>query len=252
MTAPRLIFFCMVFLLLCSPAVASDLTKIQRSVAKEPAYRTSPRYCLLVFGSEAKTRVWLILDGDILYVDRNGSGDLTEQGKKMVGKPRVQELEREKLTVFDFDIWPVEELSSGKKYSVALKDVCKSNNRRQSVSGRMFVQLDKNLTQYIALEFGRSAKDAPIIHFGGPLTLELANGFQNDNRLVRGKKPRDLFFLVGTRGVGDATGAGDPPYASIMTASVPDGLCPIVELDFPSKTVGAPPIKIQVRITKRC
>src|SRR4029453_11953400 len=37
---------------------------------------------LLVFGPEAKTRVWLVVDGDDLYVDANANGDLTEAGEK--------------------------------------------------------------------------------------------------------------------------------------------------------------------------
>src|SRR5262249_33364712 len=56
-------------------ADAADLTKVDRSIAKEPTYQTTtPRYCLLVFGPEAKSRVWLVQDGDVLYVDRNGNG----------------------------------------------------------------------------------------------------------------------------------------------------------------------------------
>src|SRR6516164_5027781 len=64
----------------------ADLTKIDRTIAKEPAYKSKPKYCLLVFGSEAKTRVWLVLDGDALYVDRNGNGDLTEPGEKVIAE----------------------------------------------------------------------------------------------------------------------------------------------------------------------
>jgi hypothetical protein len=64
------------------PATAADLTRVDRSIGKEPAYKTkSPRYCLLVFGREADYRVWLVLDGDTLYVDRNGNGDLTGAGE---------------------------------------------------------------------------------------------------------------------------------------------------------------------------
>src|SRR5438067_1165710 len=75
-------------LLLC-PAVASaaDLSKIDRSITREPAYKGKPKYCLLVFGPEAKTKVWLVLDGDTLYVDRNGNGDLTENGERVAMPP---------------------------------------------------------------------------------------------------------------------------------------------------------------------
>jgi hypothetical protein len=64
-------------------AVAADLRAVERRLVKEPAYQKTPLYCLLVFGPEAKTRVWLVLDGDVLYVDRNGSGDLTEAGERL-------------------------------------------------------------------------------------------------------------------------------------------------------------------------
>ena len=58
-------------LAVCFSAVTArgaDLTKIDRKIAKEPAYQNEPKYCLLVFGPEAKTRVWLVLDNDTLYV----------------------------------------------------------------------------------------------------------------------------------------------------------------------------------------
>src|SRR5262245_59581048 len=81
--------------LFLSPAVAADLTKIERVICKEPIYQSkSPKYCLLVFGPEAETRVWLVLDlvsepweadggKNALHVDRNGNGDLTERGKRV-------------------------------------------------------------------------------------------------------------------------------------------------------------------------
>src|SRR5262249_30054469 len=63
--------------------------QIDRTIAKEPAYRTSdPRYGLLVFGPDGKDRVWLVSDGDVLYVDRNGSGDLTDPADKVAAEAR--------------------------------------------------------------------------------------------------------------------------------------------------------------------
>src|SRR5205823_3606456 len=71
---------------LALPAPAAELTRVDRRIVKEPAYQAKPRYCLLVFGPEAKTRVWLVLDGPTLYVDRNGNGDLTDAGEKVAAK----------------------------------------------------------------------------------------------------------------------------------------------------------------------
>src|SRR5436189_297280 len=71
-------------LLLTAPAQAADLAKVPRTIAREPVYQTrTPKYCLLVFGLDAKTRVWLVQDGDTLFVDRNGNGDLTQDGKRV-------------------------------------------------------------------------------------------------------------------------------------------------------------------------
>ncbi|HYT92873.1 MAG TPA: hypothetical protein VEL76_29420 [Gemmataceae bacterium] len=72
-----------------------DLSKIERHIRKEPAYKaTQPLYGLYVFGPEAKTRVWAIFDKsqpdaadyDILYFDRNADGDLTAPDERIEGK----------------------------------------------------------------------------------------------------------------------------------------------------------------------
>ena len=80
------------------PAPAADLAKIDRTIRKQPAYRSkAPKYCLLVFGPKAETRVWLVLDlvsepweadgaKNALYVDRNGDGDLTGPGERVAGR----------------------------------------------------------------------------------------------------------------------------------------------------------------------
>ena len=72
-------------------ACAGNLQGIDRAILKEPAYRTThPKYCLIVFGTNAQTRVWLVLDGDTLFIDRNGNLDLTEAGENVKGKPNPQ------------------------------------------------------------------------------------------------------------------------------------------------------------------
>src|SRR5260370_12276823 len=72
-----------------------DLGKLDRHIAKEPAYTAQhPLYGLLVFGPKADKRVWFVLDSskrdsaryDILYVDRNADGDLTPSAKRVVAK----------------------------------------------------------------------------------------------------------------------------------------------------------------------
>src|SRR5262245_52886843 len=76
------------------PAQAADLGSIKRVILKEPVYEGTPRYCLVVFGKDADTRIWLVQDGGILYVDRNGNGDLTEPEDKVTGFTVDQIVER--------------------------------------------------------------------------------------------------------------------------------------------------------------
>ena len=72
--------------LAAGPALA-DPPKFDRTLGKEPTYQTkAPKYGLLVFGPEGKDRVWLVLDGDTLYVDRNGDSDLTAPDEKIAAK----------------------------------------------------------------------------------------------------------------------------------------------------------------------
>ena len=80
---------------------ASDLDKIDCPLVKEPAYQSkSPKYALLVFGRQARTRIWLVLDGTTLYVDRNGNGDLTEDGEKVSGTKGSQAIAEEVVYTF--------------------------------------------------------------------------------------------------------------------------------------------------------
>jgi hypothetical protein len=77
---------------------ASDnpvLQNIDRAIPKEPKYVAKrPLYALLAFGPEAQKRIWIVLDHskpeaelyDVLYVDKNANGDLTETTERMTGK----------------------------------------------------------------------------------------------------------------------------------------------------------------------
>ncbi len=79
-------------------AHASDipsLRNVNRRIAKEPEYvATRPLYGLLVFGPSAQKRIWMVLDRskrgaetyDVLYVDLNANGDLTEPAERLAGQ----------------------------------------------------------------------------------------------------------------------------------------------------------------------
>jgi hypothetical protein len=68
-----------------------DFSKLDRTIAKEPAYAAEPLYALFVLDTEGKARHWAVLDKsgkdhyDVLYFDVDGDGDLTEKGERFTG-----------------------------------------------------------------------------------------------------------------------------------------------------------------------
>ena len=114
--------FCIPLMLLMSglgqAAEPPDLSKVDRRIAKEPAYQSKqPLYGLYVFGREAKTRVWAVLDKskpdatdyDVLYFDRNADGDLTGQGERVEGKKEGERV--------NFDIGTFTDPLSGERHT---------------------------------------------------------------------------------------------------------------------------------------
>jgi hypothetical protein len=150
---------------------AADLSKIDRTLAKEPVYKNKPKYCLLVFGPEAKTRVWLVLDGDTLYVDRNGNGDLTEDGERVEarkadwgdpGDPRIFQHFFEVADLADTD---------GKTKFGTLRILFWGPVKDAVHENKCLIDIGEQRAAYVRFA---DRHDAPILHFAGPLTFRLA------------------------------------------------------------------------------
>jgi hypothetical protein len=238
---------------LSAAPVSADLTKIDRAIRKEPAYQASPKYCLLVLGPEAKTRVWLVQDGDVLYVDRNGDGNLTEKGEAIKGRE-----ERE-------DLPPAKNAATGKepgkvslrRITFEVGDITELDGTARHTHVRLSMQHDKadylsaringKVVQYVQLfQLADRPQDAPILHFNGPLAMRL----YGTGSLAGGKKDMEVYAVIGTPGVGK-TLLGQVCTSTDWTA-VPEGLHPVAEIEFPSKQPGGEPIRAKVTLSKRC
>ena len=168
---------------------AADLTKIDRTIAKEPVYKGQPKYCLLVFGAEAKHRAWLIMDDEALYVDRNGNGNLTENEKRI---PRTKFINGAvRVGILDF--------GEGKRYTnLILSGVT------LEIQGKYRQRAGRDAQGDLA--FAAKPQDAPVIHFDGPLAFDQFD-YCHDKpaALVRGNKPGAFAVSVGTHGLGKGT-----------------------------------------------
>jgi hypothetical protein len=256
------------WLVLSSAATAADLATVGRKIVKEPAYRSRPKYCLLVFGPEAKARVWLVLDGDTLYVDRNGNGDLTEPGEKVAAEKRKDRAPDDQNYTF-----AAGELREGGKrhlnLTVSVSDLDRVKNslpeakpllERDPNAREYGVQLEVEVPGYQGtgtggrlvqgagldarglLQFADRPQDAPIIHFRGPRTMSL---YQQTTLWL--DRSNNLALVFGTPGVG----AGSFAYVG-YEGVVPEGLAPRVEIAFPPRQPGGPPVIARYELKERC
>jgi hypothetical protein len=268
-------------LALGAAAPAADLAKTDRTLRKEPAYRGKPRYCLLVFGPGAEERAWLVLDlvsepwdargeKDALYVDRDGSGDLTRPGNRVPvtmrsGKSFDRFSHREHAWYApSFAAGAVLEREGGLRYTDLQVEVpaeyigryrpcqlsVKVDGRPQTAGGPL-------------LRLGDRPQDAPVIHFGGPLAMRLnmetgllyvpinydggepAPPYYEQEALVRGKA-MNLYAQVGTPGRGRGT------FVTLSAGDVPAGVHPVAEVEFSAAGPGVKSVRKRVVLDGRC
>jgi hypothetical protein len=216
-----------------SPATAADLSEIDRIIVKEPAYQSkAAKYCLLVFGPEAKTRVWLVQDGDKLYVDRNGSGDLTEPGKQVSAQKGDDTDSKDGVCTFEAgDIQDGNRLHKNLTLSVVkLDDLAERDahvkaylSRDPRVRGYL-LGIDAEIPGWTGtapggrvrqqmfyrdgngiLKLAEKPQNAPVIHLGGPWQVSLFGR----QELVIGRE-RDLVLALARRAWEQARQPGSP------------------------------------------
>lgn len=248
-------------------ASAANLAEVKRTIAREPVYQSRPRYCLLVFGPEAETRVWLVQDGDALYVDRNGNGDLTEPGKKVpaaksdgaeagrytfeVGDVREGTRLHKALTVLvsklDRLANKIEQVQAFLARHPEARGYCISAEMEMpgwkgtGVGGRVRQQafyLDVNGV----FQFADRPEDAPVVWFGGPWQLTLFGA----QRLTSGRDT-DVVLGVGTPGVGPGTTVW-VDYQGV----IPEGVCPTLDIAYPPQRPGEPRVRQRYQLKGRC
>src|SRR5262249_20959902 len=158
-------------------------------------------YCLLVFGPEAKTRVWLVQDDDTLYVDRNGNGDLSEPAKRVSGnRHHLSQAEysfdagdvpdgplvHKRLTVSAFSLQPAGQSQTARRHQISI-DVEMLGWQGDGIEGRVHQRAFQDIGG--VLQFADTPEAAPIVHFGGPWQVMLSG----EQQLTAGQE--SSFFL---------------------------------------------------------
>lgn len=227
-----------------APASAVDYAKLDRALKKEPAYASkAPQYALLVFGPEAELRVWCVLDGEAVYLDRNADGDLTTAGERFDSDKDIKDV-------------PLADPDGVTKYTIRHVQVRRDEEAKRT-------DLDVNVAvkspaveyrQYSDAVPTADAKSAPVSHFHGPLTAgpqTVSWKVPPGTRLKTGARPTDLRSMVGTMSaefgcwvVVESLHGSKPAF--------PDGVRPVIDIEFAPETPGAPPVGRRYQLDKLC
>lgn len=258
---------------LAAPVAAADLATIDRAIKKEPAYKGKPAYLLLAFGGKAD-RAWLVHDGDHLYVDRDGDGDLTGKDEKVARKVDKNRSEQEGWTfeagelrvggkthkALTVSVMPLKayadtSLCRGfKPFLAAMKadpkglmasvmiDVESARLKGGGLGGRLSYMAGP-VDGAGVLQFAARAKDAPVLHLDGPTQITLY-GPKPSLTLGRGN---DLVLAAGTAGRGPGTLA-----MLLYDDTIPKEAHPRVEVSWPGARSGDKPLKELYELKDRC
>jgi RNA polymerase sigma factor (sigma-70 family) len=252
-------------------AVPLKPSDIDRTIGKEPKYDGKPAYCLLAFDPAAKHRVWLVHDGNTLYVDRNGNGDLTDDGEKVAGQKQdgrdgdlgftvgdvtVGGATHTTLEVSAYSLKALSETSDWgreprlaalvKKDPKALGYGVGVEVKRAGIKGAGKgdrVQFGAGMDANGWLQFAPTRADAPVVMFGG--RLELA--FEHGEPVLHPGQEGEFRLNVGVPGFGPGTFAAIP-----HDNNIPDDLKPMAEVTFPAAKPGDKPRTEVIPLPGRC
>jgi len=223
----------LLFGLWTAPAAGADLSKIDRTIAKEPVYKTKPQYCLLVFGREARVRVWVVFDGDTVYLDRNGDGDLTAKNERFEQTEQCKDIE-------------IADPDGQTRYAIRSLGT-DTNGKGRNLTVWIVIKGPLTYSQLCSVELVDHPSGARVAHFHGRLTARLQNREGTSMpQLAHGDKPWELYASIDT--LDPANGC----YVVIYSNQFRADIHPVAEVQFPPKRPGEKPILRRYLLKQRC
>lgn len=245
-----------------------DLTKIDRTIVREPHYQNKPHYALLVFRSNAEHRSWFVIDGDrVAYIDRNGNGDLTEPGERVnLDVEATSKINTEKNGAYSgrnvFKLGTV--AGSDLVFQLRIRNPAfdaehdefyRENFREWSekkwINGSLYRAASDGARAQNPLLLTATSDEAQISHLDGPLTFELK--WQEHQKLEPWPKETVFDVHIGTRNLlaknCNHRGFG---FSPLTTTEVPPEVQPTAKFEFRSASPGKPPIVREMPLDQRC
>lgn len=211
-------------LIVAQAAYSDDLAKKRLPLKIEPKYVSEvPAYLLLVFGQKASTPVWLVVDKEHVYMDRNSNGDLTDKGERIAAST-IQKLESPNALYGEFrsyDLGDIDPSTSGSQYNnLRLQQfrlptekyvACTADERAQIELmkqmphfGGVSITVDvDDFRQNAGPTLTTSVDSASVVRFDGPLSLSIdEHSAEQPLEIDPATKQFPFQFRLGTLGLG--------------------------------------------------
>ena len=205
--------------------------KSEYRITKEPDYKAPVQYCLLLLGPDNPRRLWLASDGITLYVDRNGNGDLSEQGEAIPFRA-------EGFAAYFED--------AGERGRRPLHIAVRQRDWEKATGGYWSVRaaVGSGWPMYaFAHKFAKEPDDAPVIHLGGPMRMGLYE-LQGLSLTRGGEAELNAYVACAYPGVERA-------FVDVDEWQRKD-IHPLAEIRLPPKTSEADQILLRVPLARRC
>jgi RNA polymerase sigma factor (sigma-70 family) len=245
-----------------------------KPAAKDDVRKPGAFYCWLVFGPEKKVRALVRLDGDEVAIDRDGDGRFDSKGERF-----ESEKDCKNVTIAN--------PGGMTSYVVTFVEAFKLVPPEKVLEFGVHVRGDRDYFQGGDVQMAESPDGAPEAHFDGPLTVSpqtfriqnravrlFQNGLLDANALLpqwltqlagkqlyvepelpaslkRGNEPTLLVAGVATSGDRSIVAllSADTEAARREKSTFPAGVHPVVDVEFPAKKPGDPPIKRSYPLT---
>ncbi len=210
-----------------------------RGIIKEPSYESAPKYSLITLGNSGDVKVWMVEDGRRLFVDKNGNGDLTDDGPP-IRPSKVRDLGGNRWD-FEYLLDAITPTNGSRHTSFVLRrwnynDKEDNYGLSLSVNGKMPMYAG-----WFGTFWSTNREQAPVIHFGGPFTPKLLR--RKEFTIGEKQQRLSLCFLN--------PGSGPGAQSRLSIDAWPRHVVPRLNIEWPTAGSGAP-LRSSYRLTQRC
>lgn len=214
-------------------------THADRTILKEPKYQSSPKYSLITLGDSGDMKVWMVEDGKRLFVDKNGNGDLTDDG------PPIEPSSVRKMDAARWDfqyVIPALTLTNGSRHTNFV--LRRWNYGDPEDSYGLSLSVNDQMPMYagwFGTFWSTNPATAPVIHFGGPFTPQMLR--RKEFTIGESHQRLSLCFIN--------PGSGPGAVSRLSIDALSSFVVPKLTIEWPT-AAGAAPLRTSHLLSERC